>query len=194
MTEETKRFLTKATENRQAFLDPYRLKFESTSDEKARAEIVITLLKIEPSHLTEPWIVTEVVRWMRKSEYLPWLEEGFIAQKGRVRPTHDQEIRLARKFFLKERVDAIQEDLLLSKEKVFARLAERETDGDDQKDSIKHKYYRFENPLEKRTLPFPYLGHDVEVRADGTCHLILHHRKVQKGNHPGYGTYTLELA
>ena len=69
-----KLFEQEARKNREKFLKPYyehfqKLKREpSPKSEKKIAALIAELIKVEPSHLAEPWISWEVVEWLRRPD------------------------------------------------------------------------------------------------------------------------------
>lgn len=87
-------FFENAIQNRRAFLAPYKVEYDQAEDER-RAEIVIELCRIEPTHKDEEWIAAELTSWMRLPEGTERLKRALI-QPGYYRPTEKQMIKKAR--------------------------------------------------------------------------------------------------
>jgi transcriptional regulator of met regulon len=99
--------IKKAKENREEFLTPYKEKFRKSESEKERSKIISKLIAIEPSHLTEPWIIKEVVNWMRDRNSFDYLEEAFIKAPKRYASTEKQELNQVRDVFVRNEIDRI---------------------------------------------------------------------------------------
>jgi len=139
----------KAKKNREKFLKPYwkdfkallekteepkyiktnnkaeelKRKNEVAKNERQRANIIIDLIKKEPSHLAEPWILWTVVEWLRDGKYKDFVEEAFFHQKGRNRPTERQRDQIIKDRFLISKIDRIKKEKGLSTSMACVRLA-----------------------------------------------------------------------
>jgi hypothetical protein len=167
-----RRFILLALKNRRYFLEPFRVKFEASEEPRVRAEIVIRLLKLEPSHIRENWIAAEVIEWMRNVDFKEYLEEAFLAQTDRERPTEKRRLGEMKDFFLKERIRRIKDEEGVPTDRAFRRLADMQMDnpnplypGCNSPDggyyAIKKAFYSGRNPSKIDQLPYPYLGYDV---------------------------------
>jgi hypothetical protein len=132
------RLVAEAKANREVFLAPYKERFDSLTHEwrqakerntadklfKKRAKIIIDLIKLEPSHLDEPWIKDEYTEWLRRHDCLDFIEQASMAQKGRRRPTIKQQVQWAKDFFLTEKVDRLYKEEKARKEEFRKRLVQ----------------------------------------------------------------------
>jgi len=171
-----KELAERALENRKSFLAPYIEGFQR-ADKKGRAAIVIELLKMEPSHIWEKWILSEIEDWMRAETCKDWLEQAFIAQRGRYRLTEKQSMQEAKDKFLILAIDKIVDENKISKSEAFKILALAQAenpkniyprwnpDKDTNLEEIIKKRYKIgkkrEKELKENLPPFPYLGRDV---------------------------------
>jgi SOS response regulatory protein OraA/RecX len=186
---ELKEFIEEAKENRHDFLKPYREKFESAESHGPRAEIVVELIKIEPSHLSEQWIIFEVISWLRNHDYIDYLEEAFIRQRGRKRLTEGAKFKKTRDRLLVKKVDKMKEQAgkNVSRAELFRQLANQQRDkptiiipedhpDHDLPELIKKIYYEYKRDQKKATegLPYPYYGLDISIERG---HLELFYRK-----------------
>ena len=128
--------------------------------ERQIAELIAEVVKAEPSHLSEPWILREVIGWMRRRDCKDFLQAAFMDEVGRDRRTEKKERRLALDFYLINKVDRLRADQGCSIEKACELLGEPD---------IK-KYYKERNThrqmCEKRdktrkSMPYPYFGRDI---------------------------------
>ncbi len=183
--------IEKAKKNRKEFLSPYKEKFIKSESKKERSKIISKLIAIEPSHLTEPWIIKEVVNWMRDRNSFDSLEEAFIKSPKRYASTEKQMFKEARDFFVKNSIDRIITEEGVSVREACRRLVIRISDimskfkeinqnfkGDkflgwdindgnhDLELAIRQVYQNAKNQPE-RLLPWPYYGKDVEVDENG---------------------------
>lgn len=110
--------ISTAIENRKQFLTPYRKRFQNTKTKKEGVKIIAELIQLEPSHLSEPWIVKEVIAWLRDRECCDFLEDVFIKAQKRVARTEDQRKRAVRDFYV---VHAINE--IIAEKNISAREA-----------------------------------------------------------------------
>jgi len=97
--------IKKAKENREEFLTPYKEKFRKSKSEKERSEIISELIAIEPSHLTEPWIIKEAVNWMRDRNSFDFLKKAFVKSPKKYALTAKKELNQARDFFVVNSID-----------------------------------------------------------------------------------------
>jgi len=177
-----------AMKNRAEFLKPFEEKFWAARKEAERDRIIIELIKLETSHLSEPWILPVYMKWMRdRHRYRDPLERATNQQKGRYRPTDRKRLDLAKYFFLAEAIDRIVEQDEVTKNKAFNTLANRQAENpnvifpqykpnneDQQEDQqgdqlelqIKSIYYKYKRRSRNRNLPWPYYGLDVVFESE----------------------------
>jgi hypothetical protein len=173
--------LKKAKENRKNFLAPYREKFKKAKTAKAKARIISELIGIESSHLSEPWIIKEVVAWLRDRDCLDFLEDVFIKARKKAVQTENQQRRAARDFYVVDDIDKIIKETGASVREACKILANRIYETDNQfyllwdladedyplEKAIRQVYNNSkEKPIEAY-LPWPYYGRDVEVDENG---------------------------
>jgi hypothetical protein len=128
-----------AKENRSIFLEPYKIKYldakkrldeirffkyegaltAKQAEDQERGiikveyeilKIMSDLIKLEASHLAESWILKQVVDWMREYKYKDSLEEIFIKQTNRDRPTPDEEFSQFKYFAVYNRIEALRNE------------------------------------------------------------------------------------
>jgi hypothetical protein len=189
----------KAKKNRKEFLAPYKEEFRKNKIKKERSKIkkerskiekkllkiISELIAIEPSHLTEPWIIKEVVNWMRDCNYLYYLEKIFIKAPKKYFLTEIQEKNEVRGFFVVNNIERIiteegvsvreackkyvlQIEDYASKSGVEKYLRWDLTDENhDLEMAIRQVYQRAKKQQPERLLPWPYYGKDVEVDENG---------------------------
>ncbi|MBL6978159.1 MAG: hypothetical protein ISR61_04360 [Desulfobacteraceae bacterium] len=133
--------------------------------------------------MKEPWILNEVVEWLRHYDCLDYLEATFMYQTGRDRP---RGLARFKDFFLIQRIDKLREQHDITVTEACNRLAEtwgEETasgekewppkwDDPDkdfpeflrQKYYGKNKYKEFdkERTKKRKAMPYPYYGRDIE--------------------------------
>jgi len=174
--------IKKAKENREEFLTPYKEKFRKSKSEKERSKIISELIAIEPSHLNEPWIIKEVVNWMRDRNSFDFLEEAFIKSPKKYASTAQQELNQARDFFVRNRIDRIITEEGVSVRKACSRLYLQIIDFNcegnkylgwdvtDEKETLERairQVYHNAKEQSERLLPWPYYGKDVEIDENG---------------------------
>jgi hypothetical protein len=172
---------------------PYKEKFEDTESKKKflkqlkkeKAEIIIELIKLEPSHLAESWILWEIIDWMKNYDCIDYLEEAFISQTGRDRKTPDKQDQVYFDFFLIQSVDDIIKKDGCTVKEACEELAQKqdsdpvgylpkwdlENDYHNLAETIRQRYYstdrnkylKFCNERDKKRelMPYPYYGRDV---------------------------------
>ena len=144
--------------------------------EKEIAEVIATLIKREPSQLAEPWILRQVVEWMREHRYKDFIDDIFIKQKGRDRPTPDEEFNLFKDWDVYEHIEKLRNEakrrtgkklpvLAACKKLAFLqgekpnKLLPRWSESNEEQElwvSIKKVYYRYKKSLNNNKLPYPY--------------------------------------
>ena len=165
------KFIDKAKDNRQKFLEPYREKFETAKTRRARAKIIIELIKAEPSHLDEIWIRREVEKWLLDPACRDYLD----AIKP---PTEKQKLNEIRDGMIFNRVEKLRKQGK-SVNKACQKLA-LEVYGRDGKEwlgitgidkdmeldnKIYKIYYREKKRREKQLKP--YYGRDIRINPRG---------------------------
>ena len=193
-----------AKQNRREFLAPHKERYK-LANEKGQADIVVELIKIEPSHKDEPWIRDKISAWMRDQKYIDYIEAAFIAQKGRNRRIERDKKLMQNDFFLAEEINAICSAQQVTKEKAFDILAERqaenpmpvfpEYDPHNQNQQlalqIRKAYFRYYRRYKKRALPYPYYGLDiVESAEDGKVVIKAYNVKMCFGEINWFGDWT----
>jgi len=165
----TKKMIKVAKANRKKFLARYKKRFKKEND-RNRARIIIKLIQLEPSHLTEPWILRQVIEWLRnhrKNKY--YLEAAFVSKGKRMRLSKKQKIKLRKDFLLAQKIDQMVAKEKISKGSVFKEIVLK-SDTDNMPEqaelSIKRDYYAFKKKIKNRDLPFPYYGCDIDVYED----------------------------
>jgi hypothetical protein len=162
----TKKIIKMAKTNRNKFLDRYKKRFKKEND-RNRARIIIKLIQLEPSHLTEPWILREVIEWLRNhKKNKNYLKAAFVKKGKRMRLTTNEQIKLRKDFLLAQRIDQMAANEKISKKSVFKEIALK-IDADKMPEqaelSIKKDYFAFKEKMKNRDLPFPYYGCDIDV-------------------------------
>ena len=166
-----KALIEEATANRSKYLAPHKERFEKTSD----PQIIIDLIQEEPSHLEAPWILWEVIEWLRQHERIDLVKEAFVAQRDRDRPTEGEKIQEARDYFLSKEIDRIFEENGITRQEAYRELANRQADNPrsvfpmwdeanpahDLEGVIKKADRRHREKQQGRKLPYPYYGLDV---------------------------------
>jgi hypothetical protein len=190
------RFEEWARENRRKFLAPYKAQINELSKgghndrrrtKKAIAKIIIELIKREPSHLAEDWILWTVISWLRNSEDKDFLEAAFIEERGRNRRTPKQEQKFLLDFQFMVAIDTIRRKQGFSISRACRILAELqgeektrkwfyptwnpENGNQDLEEQMRKKYHEARrNQYQKvekaraadwREMPYPYWGRDV---------------------------------
>ncbi|MEN6486350.1 MAG: hypothetical protein ABFD98_15855 [Syntrophobacteraceae bacterium] len=175
MNEQAERFIALAKENRNKFLEPFKLRFLSIGDEKERSRIIIDLLKLEPTHLQEDWICAEIIKWMRDIVCLDYLKDAFISQRERDRKTSNERIHEAKDFFLRDKIRIIRKENSVGNDTAFKILADSQMNnpnriypGARSQDGgykiIQKRFYKSRNESKDiDVLPYPYWGYDVRL-------------------------------
>jgi hypothetical protein len=194
-----------AKENRSIFLEPYKIKYldakkrldeirffkyqgvltAKQAEDQERGinkveyeilKIMSDLIKLEASHLAESWILKQVVDWMREYKYRDSLEEIFIKQTNRDRPTPDEEFSQFKYFAVYNRIEALRNEAkrrggkkisimnacrllaFMQGEKPNKLYPQWDNDNEEQElwRSIRKNYYLHKATLKNRKLPFPY--------------------------------------
>jgi len=191
-----------AKKNRANFLEPYKLKFIETQktiyeikesykgnysdklEERSRRikkvekdilKIISELIKIEPSHLAERWILQQVTFWMREHERIDFIDEIFIKQTNRNRPTEEEDRNFRKDALLYNRIEQLRKADRAQGGKgrrlpAFKRLEELQglkpnplypQWSDSHEDqalwlNIQKAYYRHDRRTKTSILPFPY--------------------------------------
>ncbi len=233
MTPEAERFIELAKTNRRKFLEPYKRALEPTEENIKRAvaphwksirnleasarkrrmqelffqykgEIIIYLLKLEPSHLQEPWISEVVVKWMREVKYVECLKMAFIEQNGRDRPTPNEYIQDVKDFFLRDKIRRIRKEKSIGKDQAFKILAESQIEdpnslypGVNAQDGgykkIQKRYYDSQkNRKSIDELPYPYWGYDVREHQGNVVLFMVGAMSIGDGPRQP-GTVTLDI-
>jgi hypothetical protein len=172
--------LKKAKENRKNFLEPYREKFVKAKTTKKRAQIISELIELEPSHLSEPWIIKEIINMLRDRDSFDYLEEIFIKAPKRAVRTEDQGRNAVRDFYVVDDINKIIAEKKISvreackilalqeyeKEGQFYLLWDKTDRNHDLEKAIRQVYNNAKkkpaNLKENFNPPWPYYGRDVD--------------------------------
>lgn len=181
--------IDEARANRSAFLKPYQEKFEGAITRAAKAAIIIELMEIEPSHLSEEWVVNETISWLRDCHNCrDYIEKVFMQAPQQPATTEKQRVDDAGAYLLKRKLSRFRKQYELdSDEEALATLLTelgdaglREYMGWDFKDSAKHgdiekSMLDFINRAKARISglepPYPYYGRDI-LETDGKFKLF----------------------
>ena len=176
--------IKQAKENRKKFLAPYKEKFRKTETKKERSEIISKLIAIEPSHLTEPWILKEVVNWMRDRDSFDFLEKVFIKSPKKYASTEKQKMNQARGLFIQHKIDKIMTQEGVSEREACKRFCSQIdfegdkylgwdiTDEDHELQRAIRQVYLKAKKQPERLLPWPYYGKDVEIDENGKVEIF----------------------
>jgi len=141
---------------------------------RKRAEIIIELIQLEPSHLSESWILREVIKWLRDHNCKDYLERAFI-QTGKRKPlTQKQLKKFSQRFHLANAIDQMVAKEGILHIQAFKKLALRCKNDNTPEQAelvIKKDYYRIKNELKERNVPYPYYGYDIQFH-DGKLERI----------------------
>ena len=171
--------------NRKKFLAPYREKFEKAKDEKAKAKIISELIEIEPSHLSEPWIIKQVIAWLRDRDFADFIEDIFVKAPKRKVTTEKQKNKYMSDYFLIKHIDEIINDKGVSIREACRVLMNRiihsdkryhySWDTENTKQKLdgeiileRYKYAKKKQNLQPKDYPpYPYFGRDIEDEENG---------------------------
>jgi hypothetical protein len=208
--------ISQSKENRAKFLAPYKekyldakkrlheikfLKYRGVLTEKQVREqdrdlrrveqeiskIISYLIKLEPSHLSEPWILQQIIDWLREYKCRDYIKEVFVNRTDRDQMTESKYRNMAYDLFLYERIEKIKSDVLkrtkkkLPNEKAFEKFVYDQVEepnpmfpmplrayGNSMRKFINRIgkiYYRHQKRLKNQSaLPFPYYGRDFDER------------------------------
>lgn len=206
MTDQISQYVNRAKDNRRKYLESERVKFELSENKKKRAEQIIKLMKLEPSHILEPWIAEELIKWMRERDREYDLEKAFVLKKNRTgREIKRTRETIIRQFFLYEEIERIcASNRNYTKKQAFFVLSELQADtpnplfpmhGQEDKDIeglIKKDYFAHQSRIRTgRFLPHPYWGLDVyESRENNELVISAHNVKVQYAGDTFFGKWT----
>jgi hypothetical protein len=163
MTEKELVELSKA--NRSDFLQEKRSEWKNAATERDRAQIIIELIQLEPTHLFEPWILKQVVAWlMDRRSNIENLRSAFISKGLRDEPTDDQIKTLAKKAILSHTADEIAKKDGIPKERAYRKIVLGSADDnlpDDAEKAVKKRIMDYRAKVRSRKLPYPYFGKDI---------------------------------
>jgi hypothetical protein len=169
-------FIEEAKANRSKYLAPHKERFEKTGD----PQIIVDLIQEEPSHLKVPWILWEVIKWLRRHHCIDLVKEAFVVQGKRYRPTKRREMQGLRDYVLAATIDRIVEENGITRQEAYCELANRQADNPrrslpmwdatnldhDLEGVIKKADRRYQKKKQRHDLPYPYYGLDV-IDKDG---------------------------
>lgn len=143
---------------------------------------------MEPSHLSEPWILKEVVGWIRNyrdPKCENYIAGAFITAPKKATFTSEQEFNAVRDQYIFHDVQQIiskqkKKGYDISEREACRRLWRTIESGDeryywewdtehgntDLNEAIRNAYKRVKGAYTDK-LPWPYYGRDVEVDEDG---------------------------
>ena len=154
---------------------------------KKKAKIISDLIALEPSHLSEPWIIKEVISWLRDRDCQDFVEDVFIKAPKKVVMTEGDRSRAARDIFVMDDIDKIIEETGSSIREACKILANRIYDTDkkhyllwdvtnadqDLEKSIRQVYTNAKKKQTQHNPPFPYYGRDIEIDENGKPTIFL---------------------
>jgi hypothetical protein len=178
------KFVDKAVENRQKFLEPYKNRFDELDPAKAktnserkkfkrkRAEIIVEVIKADFSHIEEPWVWSEYEKWMRNWDMNDRYRDYLDRIKG---PTTQQRTNQLRDAMIYHRVKKLAKQGL-SIHKACEELADKVYKRDlkewlgitgiskelELRSKIRKIYYREKDRREKQLKP--YYGRDIRIK------------------------------
>ncbi len=197
-------FLRQAAINRTNFLKMKKREWLGCPTQDGKNTIIAELIHLEPSHLAEPWILDQVIKWLKdRVNNIDYLETAFLKKGKRAEVTEKQYSSRAEAFFLFNRIKKLAkeqrisfkkaiEKFLLSENLVlpeegsieFSDSGNLETFQKDREALVK-RYKRLSKILHERSLPFPYYGLDVVETDEGTekhrCEVYLSGPGIVKG-------------
>jgi len=182
-----KEFLQQAAINRLNFLESKKREWIECPTQKEKNTMIAELIQLEPSHLAEPWIQDQVIKWLKDRENnFDYLEMAFLKKGKRTEVTEDQYNSRAKAFFLFNRIKKMNKKMGIS----FKRAVEKHfldehlvlpeegsiefSDGVNvekfQKDvkARLQRYKRLSKIFYKKSLPYPYYGLDIVEMDEGT--------------------------
>ena len=182
-----KEFLQQAATNRINFLESKKREWLECPTQKGKNKIIVKLIQLEPSHLAEPWILDQAIKWLRdRKNNIDYLEMAFLKKGKRAEITKEKYDSRAEAFFLFNRIKKLNKKMGIS----FKRAVEKHfldehlvlpeegsiefSDGVNvekfQKDvkARLQRYKRLSKILYKKSLPYPYYGIDIVEMDEGT--------------------------
>ncbi|MCK5219841.1 hypothetical protein KAR10_09965, partial [bacterium] len=131
----------------------------------------------------EPWIIKEVINWLRDRNSFDYLEEVFIKAPKRAVPTEDQERKAVRDFYVVNHVDKIIAEKNIGVRAACRELVIRivksderyyllwdttnEKHGSELEEAIREVYNNAKKKTHRHYPPYPYYGRDIEVDENG---------------------------
>lgn len=171
------------TEKQRAEIDKKQatIRRKEKAIKKKRVKIISDLIAIEPSHLSEPWIIKEVVAWLRDRNSFDYLEEVFIKAPKKAIRTEDQRRNAVRDSYVVNDIDKIVAERNISIREACKMLAlqEYEKEGQyyllwdttdenyDLEKAIRQVYNNAKEKTRGHYPPWPYYGRDVEMDKNG---------------------------
>lgn len=169
-------FLEKAKENRRDFLEPFKSRvgelqrilsdpdskvWDKRKADQEISDIVLLLLKIEPSHIEENWISEVIQEWVRDFKKADELEAAFVS-RGSSSSIQEQQLLEAKwgKFRFKV-IQYLEEGLSITG-------AIEKYMGKNPGHDFSYLWKRFYNEEGMPVLPWPYYGRDIIKGPDGT--------------------------
>ena len=157
--------------NRFRFLEKKKRDFIECTSGRKQKNLIAELIRLEPSHLAEGWILDQVIKMLKdQQENIDYLQAAFISKGKRAALTEAQRDNLARASFLSHNINQRAEGKNTSKKKAIIGhifdLPESESSKlpEEPVEAIEQRLKRYRKALDKRSLPFPYYGLDcVEV-------------------------------
>jgi hypothetical protein len=171
-------------------LTPQEVTLKDEVEQKTKreiAKIIIDLIKREPSHLAEEWILWMVIDWLRNPDYRDFLEAAFIEETGRNRQTPQQQRRFLQDYFFMEAINKIRHEQGVSIRKACDILADRQAEdatknfiyptwdaerqNQDLGELMRKKYHQAKDnrylkvmrdrAADWKQMPYPYWGRDI---------------------------------
>jgi len=166
-----KKLFQQSIKNRQEFLEEKVNEWLNCMDESKKAKIIIKLIQLEPSHLAEPWVLDQVIKWLRDYEKnKDYLQETFIAKGIRNTLTQKQRDNLAKNTFTYFKVKNLEKKKGSQAKAIRDFVLNSDDDNlpEDAELAIKQRLKRYRKKIDEKILPWPYYGRDIIIIDEGT--------------------------
>jgi hypothetical protein len=162
-----------------------RIKIKAKAIKRKQAKIISKLIEIEPSHLSESWIIKQVISWLGDRDCADFIEDIFVRAPKRKVATEKQKNKYMSDYFILKHIDEIINDKGVSIRKACKLLMNRIIhsdkryhylwDTEDAKQKLdgeiileRYKYAKKKQSLQSKDYPpYPYFGRDIEDEENG---------------------------
>jgi hypothetical protein len=187
--------------NRKSFLEKKFNEWKNCKTERGKAKIIVNLIQIEPSHLAEPWILDQVINWMKEHDKnKEYLQEAFISKGDRDILTDRQRVNLAKTTFLDHKVKRLKTEKGCSEQRVIRDIvlnSKNEILTEDPEAAIKQELKRHRKKIGKNSLPWPYYGRDFIIKSDGEggqyLEIPIKDKPIEFSGHTLFGNTTFQF-